>query len=68
METTSKLALEEPVDELDPRNFSSAEIASFHADDAQAGRSIAKILCTLFFYTAAVMSYIVWWTFRTVNG
>ena len=47
--------------------FSRDELRQFAADDADAGRSIGKILSALFIYTLIAMSVVIWWTFRTVG-
>lgn len=47
--------------------FSPDEICQFDADDAEAGRRIAKILATLFVYTLFAMGIVGWWTFRVVQ-
>ena len=48
--------------------FSRDELRQFSADDAQAGRTIGKILSALFIYTVIAMSVAIWWTFRTVGN
>ena len=47
--------------------FSGDELRQFAADDADAGRSIGKILSALFIYTLRAMSVAVWWTLKTVG-
>ncbi|MFQ5731541.1 MAG: hypothetical protein ACE5KM_06270 [Planctomycetaceae bacterium] len=51
----------------DETSFTDEEREQFDQDDEQAGRTLGKILCTLFVYTAVVMSFIIWWTFQTVG-
>ncbi len=51
----------------EPSLFSREELRQFAADDADAGRSIGKILSALFIYTLIAMSVVIWWTFRTVG-
>ena len=47
--------------------FTGEDLRQFAADDAQAGRTIGKILSALFIYTVIAMSVAIWWTFRTVG-
>lgn len=47
--------------------FARDELRQFSAEDAEAGRRIAKILAALFIYTLIAMSVVTWWTFRTVE-
>ena len=45
--------------------FSNEELGQFKADDIQAGRTIGKLLSTLFIYTVIIMSVVIWWTLVT---
>lgn len=47
--------------------FSASELRQFQDDDESAGRSIVKILATLFIYTLIAMSIVTWWTFQVVQ-
>ena len=49
-----------------PAVFTDGEWQQFQAEDESAGRSICKILSTLFLYTLIIVSIVVWWTIRTV--
>lgn len=53
-------------EELSP--FTSLERREFAADDSQAGKTIAKILCALFMYPLIVMAIVIWWTMRTLGN
>ena len=46
--------------------FSDEELEQFKADNALAGRTIGKILATLFTYTVIIMFVVIWWTLMTV--
>ena len=46
--------------------FDRKEIAQFDADDVQAGRAIGKMLSLFFLYTIIAMSFVAWWTYRSV--
>ena len=51
----------------EPSLFDREELRKFAADDSDAGRHIAKILCALFMYPLIVMTAVIWWTMRTVG-
>ena len=46
--------------------FSDEELEQFKAGDALAGRTIGKIMATLFTYTVIIMSVVILWTLKTV--
>ena len=48
-------------------SFTNEELVQFEHDDVSAGRTLTKILSTLFVYTAIIMSFIIWWTFNLVG-
>ncbi len=47
--------------------FDRQELNQFRLEDAQAGRTIGKILTTLFIYTLTAMSIVIWWSLRTIG-
>ena len=53
-------------DQLQQYPFSDEELEQFQSDDAAAGRTIGKMLATLFTYTVIIMSVVIWWTLTTV--
>jgi|HubBroStandDraft_3_1064219.scaffolds.fasta_scaffold412227_1 hypothetical protein len=44
--------------------FSEQQVEQFEEDDADAGRSLGKMLAIFFLYTVIVMSGVGWWTFH----
>lgn len=44
-------------------NFSTPEVIQFRNDDAEAGRNICRILCTLFTVSVILSGIVCWWTF-----
>ena len=47
--------------------FSKQQIREFHADDAAAMGTIARIMTALFTYTVVIMSVVILWTFAVVS-
>ena len=48
--------------------FDRATIQEFGEEDREAGTAIGKMLALFFLYTVIVMSFVAWWTFRSVGG
>jgi hypothetical protein len=48
--------------------FDRQELNQFRLEDAQAGRTIGKILTTLFIYTLTAMGIVIWWSLRTIGN
>ncbi|MDA1017059.1 MAG: hypothetical protein O3A00_21700 [Planctomycetota bacterium] len=61
--TAKPIPPDPPIDEL----FEPLEVESFRQEDGDAGRHITIILCSLFIYTAIIMSVVLWWTLRTIG-
>jgi hypothetical protein len=55
------------VEEAPDAIFTAAEIQQFHADDAAAVGTIARIMTTLFTYTVIIMGVVIYWTLSVVN-
>ena len=51
---------------MDDNGFTPEDHFMFKDDDLTAGRTIGKILCTLFFYSLLAMSVVIWWSFRVI--
>ena len=47
--------------------FDRATIEEFGEEDREAGTAIGKMLALFFLYTVIVMSFVAWWTFRSVG-
>lgn len=55
-----------PETEPEDAIFSKEDIAWFRSQDAEAGGFVAKALCTMFAWSVFILSFVVWWTYRTV--
>ena len=47
--------------------FDRATIHEFGEEDREAGTAIGKMLALFFLYTVIVMSFVAWWTFRSIG-
>ncbi len=47
--------------------FTHEELELFEDEDETAGRNIGKMLSLFFFYTVAVMTFVVWWTWKAID-
>ena len=47
--------------------FDREQIAEFDQEDRQAGGAIGKMLALFFLYTVIVMTFVAWWTIRSIS-
>ena len=47
--------------------FDREQVAEFDEEDRQAGGAIGKMLALFFLYTVLVMTFVAWWTYRSVT-
>ena len=47
-------------------HFDNQDLDFFDAEDVQAGRAIGKMLSSFFLYTVFAMSFVAYWTFRSL--